>query len=289
MVTQVTKADWQQGLDALREEVSRVTALLRSSPDPAAPAVGTWNLGEVALHLAQYWLILTSLARQDLSRVYTELPEVAGASGGPLLRNIWDLADMTVRGVKSDPERDLGALADRLDAEAQRYFTDCAGADPAAPCPWLVEGITLPLSAYTYHLLNETLIHGRDIALAAGRKWPIERTHAAMALGQFVVPLFKTAPPRTFTTAEAAGVRATYDVRLRGAGSFYFVFDDGGFSVEEPSYRTVDCHISADPLALLLVAFGRQSQWTAIAQTKLMAWGRKPWLGLQLRSFLRNP
>ena len=32
---------------------------------PGAPAVGTWNLGEVALHLAQVWLALTSLARQS--------------------------------------------------------------------------------------------------------------------------------------------------------------------------------------------------------------------------------
>src|SRR5262249_13876053 len=157
-----------------------------------------------------------------------------------------------------DPERDLGALADRIEAEAQRYFSECAGADPDLPCPWLVEGITMPLSGFTYHLLNETLIHGLDIAQAAGHKWPIERTHAAMALGRFAFQIFKKAPPQTFTTAKAAGVRATFDVRLRGAESFYFIFDNGGLTIEEPSSRTVDCHVSADPVALLLVAFARQ-------------------------------
>ena len=89
--------------------------------------------------------------------------------------------------------------------------------------------------------------------------------------------------------AKAAGVRATYDIRLRGGDRCYFVFDDGDFTVEEPSPRRVDCHISADPVAMLLVFFARHSQWPAIATGRLMAWGRKPWLGLQLRSLLRNP
>ncbi|MGH3946139.1 MAG: hypothetical protein ACRDSI_14000, partial [Pseudonocardiaceae bacterium] len=59
--------------------------------------------------------------------------------------------------------------------------------------------------------------------------------------------------------------------------------------VEEPSSRRVDCHISADPVAMLMVFWSRQSQWTAIAKGKLMAWGRKPWLGPQFRALMRNP
>ena len=41
--------------------------------------------------------------------------------------------------------------------------------------------------------------------------------------------------------------------------------------------------------AFLLVAWGRISQWGAIPKGQLLAWGRKPWLGVQLRSWLRNP
>src|SRR5262249_30033198 len=152
--------------------VNRVRTLLRSNPDPAVPAVGTWNLGEVAMHLAQAWLIISGLARGDLARVRETLPELTPTASGSVLGDIWDLAGMTTRAVGTDPERDLGALADRIEAEAQRYFSECAGADPDLPCPWLVEGITMPLSGFTYHLLNETLIHGLDIAQAAGHKWP---------------------------------------------------------------------------------------------------------------------
>lgn len=289
MVTHATKVDWQQGQDALREEVERVTTLLRSIQDPTVPAVGSWNLGEVAMHLSQAWMGLPCQARRDLSQVHEVLPDIAGTAGDSMMKSIWELGDLMVLAVNNDPERDLGVLADRIEAQAQRYFSECAGAGPNTPGPWIVEGLTFPVSIFTYHLLNETIIHGYDIARAAGRRWSIVPSHAAMALERFALRVLQASPPHTFASAKAAGLRATYDVRIRGGGSYYFVFNDGDFTVEEPSSRTVDCHISADPLALLLVFFARQSQWTAIAKGKLMAWGRKPWLGLQLRSFLRNP
>ncbi len=289
MVTHVTKTDWQQGQDALREEVERVTTLLRSIQDPAVPAVGSWNLGEVAAHLSQVWMALRDQARGDLSRVHQALPDIAGTAGDSIVKDIWDLADLWVLAFKNDPERDLGVLADRIEAEAQQYLSECAGADPNAARPWTVEGITFPLSIFTYHLLNETIIHGYDIAHATGRKYPIDPHHAVMALEKFIFPVFRAAPPRTFSSAKAAGVRATFDVRIRGGDGHYFIFNDGDLTVEGPSSRTVDCHISADPVELLLVTFARRSQWPAIAKGKLMAWGRKPWLGPQLRGLLRNP
>ncbi|MDQ4031651.1 MAG: hypothetical protein M3332_05035 [Actinomycetota bacterium] len=57
------------GEDALRDEVRRVTTLLRSIRDPEAPAVGQWNLAEVAMHLSQAWVVVPGLARQDLSHL----------------------------------------------------------------------------------------------------------------------------------------------------------------------------------------------------------------------------
>lgn len=290
MVIQSTVTDWQQGQAALREEVERVTTLLRSIRDSQAPAVGQWNVGELAMHLSQAWLGIPAMARRNLAPIYEVLPDIAGTAGDSMMKDIWELGGLMIRAVRNDPERDLGVLADRIEAEANRYIADCAGADPNALGPWMVQGFTMPLSSFTYHLLQETVVHGYDIARAAGRKWRIEPSHAAMVLGRFVFPVLQAAPPRMFVNAaKAAGVRATYDIRLRGGDRYYFVFNDGDFTVAEPSARRVDCHISADPVAMLLVFFARCSQWPAIATGKLMAWGRKPWLGFQLRSLLRNP
>ena len=51
----------------------------------------------------------------------------------------------------------------------------------------------------------------------------------------------------------------------------------------------MDCHVSADPVALLLVSYGRRSQWVPVLTGKLLAWGRKPWLGLRLVRYLVTP
>ncbi|HVE96037.1 MAG TPA: SCP2 sterol-binding domain-containing protein [Pseudonocardiaceae bacterium] len=285
-----SEAAWQQSQDALRDEVARVTALLRSIQDPRPHAVGQWNLGEVAMHLSQAWVAVPGLARRDLSRLYEVIPSIADVAGDSVVRDMWDLGEVTKLGVKSDPERHPAVLADRIEQRAEEYFGECAGHAPNELQPWLVEGTTFPLSALTGHLLNETVMHGYDIAQAVGREWRIEPAHAAMVVRQFFVPVLQALDPRTMVNgAKAAGLRATYEVRLRGHDRLHFIFDDGSLRVEEPTSRPVDCHISADPAAFVMVFWARQSQWHAIAKGKLLAWGRKPWLGPRFRPLLRNP
>src|SRR5437588_3060253 len=286
MAPSATHTSWQQGQEALREEVRRVATLLRSIEDPLPPAVGQWNLGEVAMHLSQVWAGLSGLARQDLAPFQESVPSLSSVAGDAPLRNIGELSEMTVLAVKSDPERDPRVLADRIEAQAQEYFSACVGADPQAPRPWLVQGVTVDQSMLTYHLLNETVMHGYDIAHAAGRRWKIEPVHAAMVVGRFLIPVIRVLGRAMVDAGTAAGLRATYDVRIRGGDRFHFIFKDGALSVEHPSPRTVDCHISADPVAFLMVAWARQSQWTAIATGKLLAWGRKPWLGPKFRGLM---
>lgn len=184
---------------------------------------------------------------------------------------------MNALALKSDAERSLAVLADRIEERAREYFGECAGHSPDEPRPWIVEGTTVPLSALTCNLLNETIMHGYDIAHAAGRKWRIEPAHASMVVRQFFVPVLLTCDPRTFVHADkAAGLQATYEVHLRGGGRLRFVFDDGSLRVEEPSARRVDCHISADPAAFFMVFWDRQSQWNAIAKGSSWPGGANP-------------
>jgi uncharacterized protein (TIGR03083 family) len=287
MVGSVSTAEWQQSQDTLRDEVRRVTTLMRSIRDPGVPALGQWNIAEVAMHLSQAWMLVPGLARQDLSRYNAVVPKMAGDS---MIQDMWDSPDMNAIALKSDPERDLAVLADRIEERAEEYFAECAGHSPDEPRPWTIQRTTLPLSALTCNLLSETLMHGYDIARAAGRKWRIEPAHAAMVIQQLFIPVMQTCEPRTFVNAEnAAGLQATYQLHLRGGGRLNWVFDNGSLRGEEPSARPVDCHILADPAGFLRVFWNRQSQWNAIAKGQLVAWGRKPWLGLKFRSLIRNP
>ncbi|MBV8992113.1 MAG: maleylpyruvate isomerase N-terminal domain-containing protein [Pseudonocardiales bacterium] len=252
--------------------------------------MGEWNIAEVAMHLSQNWMLVAGQARQDISRYNAIVPTIYDVSGTSVIPDMWDNADMNARALRSDAERGLAVLADRIEQRAEEYLGECAGHSPDEPRQWTVEGTTLPLSALTCNLLNETLMHGHDMARAAGRQWRIEPPHAAMVIQQFFVPVMQTCDPRTFVNADkAAGLQATYQVRLRGGSRINWIFDDGSLRVEEPTSRRVDCHISADPAAFFMVFWQRQSQWNAIARGQLVAWGRKPWLGLKFRSLIRNP
>ncbi|MGH3549542.1 MAG: maleylpyruvate isomerase N-terminal domain-containing protein [Pseudonocardiaceae bacterium] len=291
MIASASGLDWQRSQDALRAEVERVTALLRSIRDPGAgAAMGQWSLAEVAMHLSQVWLGLPGLARRDLSAIYEVIPSRVGMAGDSLVRDIADLGEVTTLAVRSDPERDLSVLADRIEASAKEYFAECARQSPDELRPWLIQGITLPLAAFTCHLLNETVVHGYDIARAAGRPWRIDPAHASLVLHGFVIPVLKAADSRQIVNpATAAGLKATYELRIRGGDRFHFIFNRGELRVETPTARRVDCVISADPVAFLLVVWNRQSQWPAIAKGQLLAWGRKPWLGPRFRTLMRNP
>lgn len=282
--------NWGDAQEALRAEVVRATTLLRSIDDVTPHAVGDWNLGDVAMHLSQAWVVVPGLARNDLSRAYEVIPAQEGVAVDSLIRDFWDLGGVTVDGVQADPERNPGVLADRIEERAAEFFRQCEGRSATEQCPWLVKGTVVDLATLTCHLLNETMTHGGDVARAAGKPWPMDRAHATYVIEGFLLPvIMKLGPWAMVDQKKAAGVRATYDVRLRGGGSAYFVFDDGALQIEQPSKRRVHCHILADPAVLLMVIWGRQNQWTAIAKGQLLAWGWKPWLGPRLRMMMRNP
>lgn len=259
---------------ALAEVAPRLTALIRSVRDPAAPAVGEWSAGEVAIHLAQAWEVLAALS--------------AGGTDSPI-SEVGDLAALTTAMVQGDPVRDLSGVADRIDHSVGAYLA--ALPQPGrSEAPWLIEGITVPPSTFSCHLLSETLVHGDDIARSQKTRWPIAPAHAALAMTGFVLPMLGAIDPRALVDQEKArGLRACYDLRVRGGGRVFIVIDDGAVVVEPPSSRPVDCHLSGHPSALLLVFFSRRSQWPAILRGRLGAWGRRPWLGHRLRAVMRNP
>lgn len=274
-MAKLATVDWAEARAALGEASASLTALLRSVDRPEAPALGQWDVAELATHL---------------SHAFEAVPSLAARTRTSPLGDLWELGTLTTSLVHDDSERDMALLADRIDAGVAGFLEATAGAAPDDPCPWLVEGTVLPVATLTCHLLNETVVHGYDIAKADGKLWPIKPAHAALIFEGFLLPVFQAVGPRTLVIQEkAAGLRACYDVRLRDSIRFFLVFDDGEMTVEAPSSRQVDCHLSAEPAAFLLVAWARISQWRPIARGQLLAWGRRPWLGVQLRGMLRSP
>jgi len=272
IATPGTSVDPVAARAALASVVPRLTALIRSVGDPGAHAVGEWSAGEVAVHLAHAWERLPALARGDVDSP---------------LREPGELAALTISLVREEPGRDLEETARRIEAAASAFLATPATDEPR---PWLVQGTALPGSAFTCHLLNETLVHGYDIARSQGRPWRIEPAHAGMAIMGFLFRALSVVDPRfPVRQRQAAGVRACFDIRVRRSGRAFLVLDDGALTIEAPSARPVDCHLSAEPATLFLLIWSRTGQWPGVLSGRLAVWGRRPWLGARLPRMLRNP
>lgn len=254
---------------AVSEVLPRFTALLREHRGATGTAVGTWSLPDVACHVSHVVEKDTDALRRR------DLPFVALSPS--------DVAVMTNSMLADDPERDLAALADRIDALGAE-FLELRNDPPREQVTW-VGGTQLPPSAVACHLLEEVLVHGHDAATAVGSKWPIKAGHAALAITGAAVPIIAASPQSFIRPGVDPSVRARVQVRLRGFDRFTLQIGDGLHAELPPTDSRADAFMSADPAALLLVMLGRQSQWRPVLRGKLMAWGRRP---QALRTLLRS-
>ena len=271
-VNALPEVDMARARSAVAAAGARVASLVRSIEHSTAPALGDWDLTDVAVHLSHVLDAVTALAR----------------GGGPLLGEIGELTGLSQMLVRGENERDLRAIADRIEASVAN-FLEVTAAEGSGTREWLTPGTRMPMSGLVCHVLNELTVHGRDMALADGKPWPIERSPAALVVCGFLFPALGNLGSAMVNQAAAAGVRVSFDVRVRGGSGAVFTFADGELSLRAASSGPVDCHLSVDPAAFLLVAWGRQSHWGPIARGQLLTWGRRPWMGLKLRTLMLNP
>ena len=251
--------------NALTASADRLSAIMRQVNDPSPRAVGTWTIGETAQHVSgapEYFLAA--------ARGQAELRRLDAAEAG----NARDLA--------VNPERNPQILADRLGRgeQALAAYAREADGDPLV-CPYA--GVEVPLSTLLGVALGELLVHGFDIARAAGVPWHIERAHAVLVI-QAGLPLL----PYTLDKDRAAGVRLAIDLRLRAIAPFIVRVEDSALTVEPGHGQRVDCHISADPGVYLLLAFNRIGPVKPMLRGKLITWGPRPWRVNDLQALLKT-
>ena len=133
--------------------------------------------------------------------------------------------------------------------------------------------MTVPVM--TSAMLGELLLHGWDIARATGARPTIARREALLVIDGIVALI-----PNYVDPEKTRGLHVTYELRLRG-GRRYIVDIENGTAQIDPPNAQVDCWISADPAAFLLVGYGRVSQWGQALRGRMLSGGRKPWLGLK--------
>jgi uncharacterized protein (TIGR03083 family) len=249
--------------NALTASAERLSAVMRQVTDPSPRAVGTWTIGETAQHVSGAPEYFLAAAHGE-----GELRRLDAAQAG----NAHDLA--------VNPERDPQILADRLSRgeQALAAYAREADGDPLVR-PYV--GVEIPLSTLLGVALGEVLVHGFDIARAAGLPWHIERAHAVLVI-QAGLPLL----PYTLDKDRAAGVHLAIDLRLRAIAPFIVRVQDSALTVEPYHGQRVACHISADPVVYLLLVFNRIGPVKPMLRGQLVTWGRRPWRVNELQALL---
>jgi uncharacterized protein (TIGR03083 family) len=271
-----TRRAYGRTLAALRDAVGRSAALWRDIDKPDAPAPGLkWTAAETAAHvvgdLRDYTQALTRHANGYMTHANrpTESPSRLSAR-------------VNARHLEEVPERNLHRLADMLEEAAASYLDAAASADTHAEIA-TPNGLVIGPPTMAALLLGEQLVHGLDIARAAGLPWTVDTDDALL-----VIPGVLTVAPQYLRPNRAAGVRVSFELRMRG-GAGYRLAVNNGAAVVTSAGEKADCTITADPVAFLLLGYGRIPQWKPVIRGQLRPGGRKPWLAMRFGTLLDSP
>jgi hypothetical protein len=259
-----------QARSALEATARQTADLIRSLPDLHAPIPGSeWTVREAAVHLVNLAGIYTDIADGMPSPIESMTREALGNQNA---RRLGDIPE-------SDPEKVAGLLTEAVAGLLEA--TACRSGDQAVV---FHAGVSLDLADLMCISLGEHLLHGYDIARAVGFPWPIDPLHARLVLSGYG-PCYES----WLNDEAAAGLTASYGIELRGGNAFTVRFSAGGCHLEPRDSGVVDCTISADPVAFLLVRSGRMTQWEAIALGLYSTTGPMPELGLAFMDLFAYP
>ena len=274
------RIDLGEARSALANAARRTAELLGSIDDPAlAVHRSTWNVGEVGAHLAVALSGFTDAARGDYGAMAPFIPPTGLFADR--------LSAVTAGSVAAETERDPQVLGRLIVQRADGFVESTAALSDheRIATPWYGDGASLSVAAATAMLVGEQILHGYDVAVALGRSWPISVMEAHLILRGITSMMPLAANPKT-----TAGLRVSYRVTVRRGGPRFVVrVDDGSLTVEPANDQRVDCCLSADPVTLVLMGYGRIGQWGPMARGRIGAWGRQPWLALRFAELFFNP
>jgi uncharacterized protein (TIGR03083 family) len=265
---------------AICTATGRFTALLRATDDIERRAAGTdWTIAQTAAHVS---IVLTAF-----SAAITAEPQALTHDQYLQANFPTRLAAANAVTISMVDHSEAEPLAELITAGAQRFLELVAAADPTMQCdtPWYGPARTRTPDCLTALALGELTVHGYDVASATGQPWPISAEHAKLILGT-VCPQMSPLAVRPDAGCDAP---VTYEVRLRGNGPRYIIRVANGMAEVRAAGGQVDCVISADPATFLLVVYGRMPPGRALLRGGIVAWGRRPWLGLRYKDLFFSP
>ncbi|MDQ4145954.1 MAG: DinB family protein [Actinomycetota bacterium] len=243
--------------------------MVRSLPDTNIPIPRSkWTVGDAAAHIA---------ATQAL---YKEGLEGAKSPYGD--GRLERFAPVNVHQLQHFPERNARVLAELIEQRTERLLETAAKHQENLVIDYHFG--PMDLTEWLSYCLTHLLMHGCAMAYALKQKLPIEPHHVELTL-----PFMKAVIPRVFDETKAGNMRATFEFRFTRDVRLWVTIDRGKAVVENERPRRISCHIGGSRVAMFLVLLGIRSQWPMIAQGKLLAWGRRPWLAFGVKRLFPNP
>jgi hypothetical protein len=262
---------------ALPAVAARFAGLItRTAPDALATA--DWTVADTAAHVTAIAAMYATILAPDAGPV--PLRPVADLIPTVTVDTVAELNNLSLRHFA---ERDTSTLADALTSTVDHVLGITEHADPERQVPWLGDS-RVPLGGVLAHLVNELLVHGRDIARVAHTPWPIPSHEAATFFDLFIVGMIRNDVGQVLDGPPPSSRRIAVAFRSRHTTPVTLVLHNGDVSVEEPG-GPVDARVTFDPAILNLMLFGRVGRAHAALTGKLVVSGRRPWL---LPAFLRK-
>jgi Mycothiol maleylpyruvate isomerase N-terminal domain len=283
------QSDRTTARQALAEAGTRVVNLLRKS-DPDAPVVGSdWRVVEVAAHLSYLLEGFTIAAAGSPARFKHDIP------GRPDFHE--RMATVNERLVRTTLEENAGDeqmdVTIGLIEERVAAFLAATGGrapDDVLETPWYGPGMTRTTDTLTALALGEILLHGLDLGRTASVHWPLDRTVAAVTSRE----VFAHMMPLMLTDA-GRKAKVSYRVKWRGiapgtVADLVLKFDSGTVTSDmDAPFGRADCVLWTDPVAFMLIGYGRTEAWREIAAGRMMCWGRRPAAAIRLPNLFCNP
>lgn len=258
----VVPIEWERSRTLAEHAAEDVARRLREVRDGSAPVPGLrWTISEVGAHLV------------TVARGYTAYAKGASSSREP------GIAEINEERLRRYPVRDPALLADELMRECAAFLSAIELDDSKMS----LSEVPIDRATGAGILLGELRIHELDIASALHKKWTMAREEALIVMYSVL-----TLSHMSVDAEAAEGFTGTYEIRLRGGEAVTMAFDDGTLEVSRGRSPRADCRTSIDPVASLLLGYGRISPWRVGLAGKAFAWGRKPWLALRFNKLLQS-
>jgi hypothetical protein len=275
--------------EAFARESERVVELVRNCRDLRIPVPGLdWNVGQLAAHLTSVYLVFGAALRGDYQDIGIADAVAAAGEGAGLPAAV---AAANAHAVSLLTARSAQTAAEGLATHAAGFLQALSATEDLTrelDTPWYGAGMTRTAGTLASLAVTESLVHGRDLALAVRADTRMSHSSAAVATPAVMSAML----PLLLVPERACGHRAVYEVRCRGGERFLMRVADGKaecFQAAERAERKVDCVITLDPRAALLIGFGRSSLARAILRGGAFAGGRRPWLGLRFTGLFATP